>query len=1072
MRLIASAFSLLSVAALASAYDPAKPVLARNPALSATTIVFEYGTDLWSIPRAGGQARRLTTGAGIESLPAFSPDGKWVAFTGDYDGNPDVYVVSATGGAPKRLTYHPSADQVRGWTPDGKSILFASEMGHLLSQNRLYTVPVTGGWPAALPLPRGLTGAFSPDAARIAYIPHDLWQPAWKRYNGGQTTPIWIARLSDSKVEKVPRANSNDRNPMWVGDKVYFISDRNGSATLFAYDTGSKRVSQIVAPETMAVKSAAAGPGGIVFERFGGLYLYDFAAKAEKKVPIDIEDDLTELRPQFRAVGNQIENADISPSGARAVFEARGDIFTVPVDKGDARNLTQTNGTAERTPVWTPDGKKIGYLSDASGNYQFYVADQMGGGKPDVYQLSDKPTYYHALNWSPDGKKLLYIDQSLNLYFLDLETKKYKIIDREPYYMFGDRMDPSWSPDGKWILYTKRGRNKLMAIHVYNMDTGKTNQLTDGLSDAASAAFDKSGRFIYFLASTDVAQAISTGGMSSFGSRVTSSVYVIVLRAADPSPLAPESDEEKGEVADGPPAPPDRAVKIDFDGIGQRILALPIPAGEYGGLRPITPRSFLLQRESNLLRFSLASRQLTPFASSVGGVAINPKGDKALLNIFGGFAIVGTAAPVQPGQGAIDVSEMQSFVDPRAEWRQMFLEVWRNERDFLYDPNTHGLDVDKVIKRYEPYLENLSSRNDFNYLMEDMLNEVTVGHTFSGGGDVPGSRRVPGGLLGADYKLENGRYRFARVFDGENWNPNLRAPLTQPGAQVKTGEYLLAVNGRDLTDKQNVYEMFENTSGKQVRIKVGATPDGAGAREIVVVPIGNESGLRYKAWVEDNRRKVDQLSGGKISYVHMPDTGGSGFSSFNRYFLAQIDKDAVLVDDRYNEGGALSDYVVQILSRQVLGNGHQRDSEDFAIPIFSNEGPKAMLINEMAGSGGDALPWFFRTGKVGPLIGKRTWGGLVAAATGVSLMGGGFATAPQVAIYGVHGEWGPENNGVGPDIEVDEDPALWRQGRDPQLETAVNYLLDQLKKNPPKKYIRPAYPNYHKNDGLGKTKGG
>lgn len=1070
MRLVVTAsFLTLAIgAANAFDFDMSKPLLTRNPTLSATSIVFEFGTDLWSMPRDGGLARRLTTGAGEETNPSFSPDGKWVAFTGDYDGNPDVYVVSASGGAPKRLTYHPYPETVCGWSPDGKSILFASPMEQAMGQNRLYTVPVTGGWPTALPLPRGMTGSFSPSADRIAYIPHDLWQPEWKRYAGGQTTPIWIARLSDSKVEKVPRVNSNDRNPMWVGNKVYFVSDRNGRSTLFDYDLGSKKVTQLLAPEPIDIKSASAGPGAIVFERIGGIYLYDFATKSEKKVPVEISDDFLELRPGYRDVSNQVGGVDISPSGVRIVAEARGDVFTIPVDKGDPRNLTQTPGVAERSPVWSPDGSKIAFLSDASGNYQLTVVDQMDGGKPQNYVLSDKPSWYHSLSWSPDGKQVLYVDQDLNLYTLNLETKKYKIIDREPYYMFGDRMEPNWSPDSKWIVYCKHLKNKLAAVFVHNLETGKSTQITDGLSSASSACFDRGGRFIYFLASTDVAQTISVGGMSSFDHTVTQSAYFIVLRAADPTPLTPQSDEEMGDVQTGPKPSTDSATKIDFDGISQRILSLPIGPGAYDAIVPITPRSVLIVRAGTVLRYSFSSRQLMTFAQGVGGISVTPHGDKVLLLGAGGLQVVGTAAPVAPGAGAVDLEGMQSVVDPKAEWRQMFFEVWRNMRDFFYDPNTHGLDINKAIARYQPYLDNLASRADYNYLMQDMLNEVTVGHTFSGGGEVPSSRPIPGGLLGADYSLENGRYRFARVYGGENWNPTLRAPLTQPGGMVKAGEYLIAVNGRNLTDKENVFEAFENTAGKQVRIKVGATPDGAGARELVVVPLASDGALRYRAWVEDNRRKVDQLSAGKISYVHMPDTGTSGFASFNRYFTAQLDKDAVLVDDRFNQGGALSDYVVQILTRQVLGNAHQRTNEDFAIPMFSNEGPKAMLINEMAGSGGDALPWFFRTGKVGPLIGKRTWGGLVAAAQGVPLMAGGFATAPQVAIYGVKGEWGPENNGVAPDIDVDEDPALWRLGRDPQLETAVSYLLEELKKHPVKTYKRPDYKNYHKGDGLGR----
>lgn len=1103
MNLRTAAWLLIAVSASAAARQaPNDLLLARNPTLGADRIVFEFASDLWSVPRTGGQAHRLTDGPGLETHAQISPDNKWVAFTADYDGISNVYLVPIDGGQPKRLTYFPEQDAVVGWTPDSKSVLFASSHDHPMGQNRLFTVPVAGGMPAALPLPRGMTGAFSPDGNRIAYIPHDLWQPAWKQYKGGQTTPIWIARLSDSKIEKIPRNNSNDRYPMWIGKKIYFVSDRAGRSTIYAYDTDSKGVSQLLPPDTLDIKSASAGFGAIAFERLGAIYLYDIAGKTTKRVPIEIKNDLPEARATIASVGDEVASEDVSPNGVRAVFEAHGDIFTVPVDKGMPRNLTRTPGTAERSPTWSPDGASIAYISDESGDYKLYVQPQLGG-KPEVYELSEKPSFYHGFTWSPDSKRIAYVDQDLNLYTLEFATRKITKVDRDPYYMGGDTLGPNWSPDGKWLTYAKRLKNKLRAAFVYSLDTGKSTQVTDGLSDIASPVFDRGGRYLYFLSSTDVAESISTGGMSSGNHPISYNTYLIVLRATDPSPLGIDNDEEKAATPppavtpapdptapkapagptsptpNGPPAKPspDGETKIDFDGLGQRILWMPTMASNYVGLIAANPGSVFILRTGSVpsplngapaaLKYTLSERRLTPYATGVMDIVVTPKGDKALIRGYSGFQVVSTMGPAQPGQGSVQTGGMQAHIDPQAEWRQMFHEVWRNDRDFFYDPNVHGLDIKKAIARYEPYLANLGSRADYNYLMEDMLNEVVVGHTFTGGGSLPHSKFVSIGVLGADYSIENNRYRFQRIYTGENWNPGLLAPLTQPGAQVKPGEYLLAVEGQDLTAKDNIFEAFQGTAGRFVHITVGPNPDGSGSRTILVEPAGNERGLRELAWIEDNRKLVDKLSGGRVSYIYVPDTGDRGFAEFNRYFTAQLDKDAVLIDDRYNRGGALSDYIIQVLNRQVLGYAAQRSNEDFPIPIFSNEGPKAMLINEEAGSGGDALPYFFRESKTGPLIGTRTWGGLVAAMPGVPLLGGGGATAPQLGIYGVNGEWAAENKGVAPDMEVEEDPYLWRQGHDTQLEAAVKVLLDALAKNPPKVRPRPAFPNYHKNDGLG-----
>jgi tricorn protease len=1068
-------FLLLSALADASG----GPLLVRRPALTTDTIVFEFGSDLWTVPRDGGRARRLTVGQGVEDTPCVSPDGQWVAFTGDYDGNADVYVVPISGGQPRRLTYHPTPDVAVAWSPDGRSVLFASGMDRPDWQPRLYTVPATGGWPSALPLPRGAFGSFSPDGSHIAYTPFYPWQPDWKRYKGGQTTPVWIARLSDSRVESIPRNNSNDRSPMWVGESIYFLSDRDGRTTLYGYDTRSKRVSRLLPPGTLDIKNASAGPGAIVFERMGGLYLYDLRTRTERRVPIEIDDDFVEARPTQRNVSSMAQVNAISPSGARIAIEARGEVFTVPVAKGDARNLTRTPGVAERTPIWSPDGSKIAFLSDADGDYKLHVVDQMGTGTPDVYSLTIVPNAYHGLTWSPDGKRILFIDRGLCLHTLDLETRVSTLVDREPYYFIGESIMPSWSPDGKWIAYTKRGKNKLRAVHLYSVESGQTAQVTDGLSDASNAAFDRSGKYLYFVASTDLAQTVEWASMSSMTqARGNYTPYLIVLNANDPSPFSPESDEERPAPSAGGTASGGTQgasvggqlpeVTVDLDDISQRILSLPV-SGSFTALVPASPNTVMLVTSAGqMIRFSLETRRAAPFAEGVSRAIPTPQGDKVLLIGPGGTRVVGTQTAVQPGQGVVNTGGLTALVNPRAEWRQMFNEVWRNYRDFFYDPNVHGLDIAKAKARYEPYLDGLVSRHDYNYLMVDMLNEVSAGHISAGGGEVPEGPVVPGGLLGADYSIDQGRYRFARVYSGENWNPSLRAPLTQPGATVKAGEYLLAVNGRELTSAENVYAAFEGTADRQVKITVGPHPDGTGSRVITVVPVSGEEDLRSRAWVEDNRRKVQEMSGGRISYIYVPNTSRAGLESFNRYFTAQLGKDAVLVDARFNSGGLLADYIVQILSRRVLANAAQRDNEDFTVPVFVNEGPKAMLINEYAGSGGDALPWFFREMKLGPLIGTRTWGGLVGGMYAVPLMGGGFATTPQVGIYGLRGEWEMENGGCPPDIEVIEDPYLWRQGRDPQLESAVKYLMEQLAKNPPRTFQRPPFPNYHRDSGLGR----
>jgi len=1086
------AMTLILAASLCQAQAD-KPLLLQQPALSRTQIVFAFAGDLWRVSREGGDATRLTTGAGVESGPVFSPDGEQVAFRGEYDGNVDVFVVPATGGVPRRLTYHPGPDVPVAWTPDGKRVVFRSSRSSHSFFGRLFTIPVEGGFPAEAPLPMAEAGSYSPDGTRLAYMPLSPAFETWKRYRGGTTTPIWIATLADSRTEKIPRDNSNDFNPMWVENRVYFLSDRDGPVTLFSYDLAGKKVApvlrNVLGNNGLDLKSASAGPGAIVYEQFGSLHLLDLKSEKSRKVEIRLTGDIQSARPSLEKLASRIRIGRLSPSGARAVFEARGEVLTVPAEKGDIRNLTGTPGVAERDPSWSPDGQRIAYFSDESGEYRLHLRAQNGMGEAEKIDLDAAPAFYHAPLWSPDGKKIAYWDNRLTLWHLDLEKKTPVRVDSDTYDTPLDELNPSWSPDSKWIAYTKLLKNHLRAVFVHSLETRKNHQLTDGMSDAQHAAFDKNGKQLYFTASTDVGLGNAWLDLSSQEKRATRSVYLIVLGKDDPSPLAPESDEEKAtdsgqkpEAASqkGEVKSPAVAVTIDLENIDQRILALPIVARDYAGLLAgKTGALFLLENTPapppppgappdssaggrTLYKFDLQTRKIEKLTDGVRNFELSHNGEKMLYRQGERWTIAATGAAPKPGEGALKLEAMEARVDPRAEWRQMYREVWRIERDYFYDPGYHGLNLEAAAKKYEPYLENIAHRADLTYLFREMLGEMSVGHMRAGGGALPEVKRVRGGLLGADYKIENGRYRFARVYSGENWNPQLRAPLTQPGVNVVAGQYLLAVNGRDLRPPDNIYSLFEGAAGKSILLRVGPDPGGAGSREVTVVPVENEFGLRNLAWIEENRRAVDRLSGGKLAYVYLPNTAGPGYRSFNRYYFAQVGKEGAVIDERFNGGGQVAEYIIDYLKRPLMSYWATRYGEDFTTPQNAIFGPKAMIINEYAGSGGDALPWMFRQQRIGPLVGKRTWGGLVGTMGFPPLMDGGNVSAPNLAFYNLTGEWEVENRGVAPDIEVEYDPATVRAGRDPQLEKAVQVVLEELKKNPLPPRRKPQYPNYHK----------
>ena len=1039
----------------------------RHPTVNQSSIVFSFAGDLWSVKREGGSAVRLTTSPGSEMNPYFSPDGTMIAFTGQYSGDNNVYVMPAEGGEPSKLTYHPGTDIAVGWTNDSKSVVFMSSMGTTIDLPRLYSVTIGGGPPVALPLPTGTSASYSPDGAKLAYSPGFKWQNAWKRYRGGQTSKIWIADLSDSKVKEVPRANSNDTSPMWIGDKLYFLSDRNGPVTLYCHDTTSGKVTQCLSNTGFDMKSAVAGHGSIAIEQFGEIKLYDLESGSAKKIDIQISGEFPEARPQYKDAARLVLSTGLSPTGARAVFAARGDVWTVPAAKGDARNLTQSSDSCEREPSWSPDGQSIAYLSDAGGEYKLVVKDAVGRGDSKSYNLEGN-CYYYSPTWSPDSNKIAYTDNKHNLWVLDLKSAKSTLVDTNPYENPTYVLNGVWSPDSKWLAYYRDLDSHISAVFLYNLDSAKSTQVTDGLGDAKFPIFDNSGKYLYFTVSTNSGPSAAWLDLSSYRNiNSQSSVYCAVLRNDLPSPLAPESDDEKPKT-EAKTESKKEDFRIDLEGLDQRILALPVPAKNYVGLLAgpaesvmtvdLAPLANILsQGRASLSKFSFHDKSVTPLMSGLFGVNVTPNGEKALIFTGTSYQLVPTSAPVAPGQGALNTSGMQALVEPMKEWKQMFREALRVQREFFYAPNYHGIDLQQLENKYEPFVSNVRSRSDLNYLLEDMLGEICVGHMYIGGGDVPGVEGVPGGLLGADYALEGGRYRFARVFNGENWNPSLRAPLTAPGVNVKVGEYLLAVNGRDLSTRQNIHQVMEMTADKQVTIKVGPTPDGKDSREVTVVPVPDESGLRLLAWREDNRRTVEKLSGGKLGYMHIPDTNVGGWTNFNRYFYAQVGKEGLIVDERFNHGGQVDDFMVDNMSRPLMSMWTSRYGKDFPSPFSQIYGPKVMIVNEYAGSGGDYFPWHFKKAKLGPVVGKRTWGGLVGILNFPTFIDGGSVTSPNIAFYNPDGTWDVENYGVDPTIEVEFDPYLWRKGHDAQLERAVDEAMKLLAKQPKSTVKKPAY---------------
>ncbi len=1052
-----------------------------QPAISNNHIAFIYAEDLWVANLDGTNARRLTIDEGVESSPVFSPDGSLIAFSAQYDGNTDVFTIPVNGGVPTRLTWHPGSDYVRGFTNDGQDVLFVSQRNVFTNRYlQLFTVPVTGGYPTQLVIPNAYKASYSPDGNSIAYTPIAGRYRQWKNYRGGTTTTIWLLSFTDHSVTKIPQPEGrcNDTDPMWVGDKVYFRSDRNGEFNLFVYDVNSKGIQQITQFEDFPIISCSHGNGNIIFEQAGYLHTFDLEANTNKKLSIGISADLLELRARYVKGGKYIRSADISPSGARAVFDFRGDIVTLPAEKGDPRNITETTTAHEKFPSWSPDGKSIAYFSDASGEYELHIKPQDGKGEAKIFPLNGTGFYAYP-SWSPDSKHISFVDNGRNLYLLEVSTSTIKKIDSDELYAPGPFRDifSDWAFDSNWFTYTKVTSTYFKQVFMYSIKKGKSYPVTDGMSDASDPVFDPSGKYLYFFASTDAGPVVNWFDQSTADMEMTKSIYLVTLQKGLVSPFAKESDEEevkdekeKAEEADvdskkGKKGKADekeeekeKKLEVDFDGINNRIVDIPIKAGDYSQLGVGKEGEILYIADGKMLhKYDLKERKDEQIME-LNGYVVSADSKKMLFRKGRNFSISNTASKPKPGKGQLKTGSISVKMDPQKEWVNIFNEAWRVNRDYFYDPGMHGADWPAMKEKYKVFLPHLACRSDLNTIIQWMCSELAVGHHRGGGGDrISSTNYVGGGLLGVDYVISNNRYQFNKIYGGLNWNPKMRSPLTEPGVNAEEGDYLLAVNGKDLTADANIYSFFENTSGKIVELTIGKNPDYTGSKVVKVVPVSSEYSLRNRDWVEGNLQKVHEATNGQVAYVYVPNTAGLGHEYFKRYFFPQANKKAIIIDERFNGGGLLADYYIDILMRPYQAHWNMRYGKDLKSPSASIQGPKVMIIDETAGSGGDMLPWMFRKFNVGTLIGKRTWGGLVGVLGFPEFIDGGSVTAPNVAIWTKDG-FVVENVGVPPDIEVEQWPAEVIQGGDPQLEKAIEVVLKKLEENPQEEPQRPPYP--------------
>ncbi len=1059
----------------------------RQPTVSERHIAFVYAGDVWVMPKEGGTAQRLSSPAGEESFPRFSPDGSRIAFVGHYDGNTDIYVVPTLGGDPVRVTHHPMSDRLLGWWPDGESLLYASSMESGRQRfNQFYRVSASGGLPEKLPVPYGEFAAVSPDGGQLAYVHKSRAFRTWKRYRGGWAPDVWTFDLETFESRNLTDHPANDDQPMWHGRTVYFLSDRGPEEryNLWAYDLEGDGMRQVTRFAEHDVHFPSLGPSEIVFEAAGRLHLLDLETEEAREVDVRVVTDRSTLRPRPEGVSNVIFDQGVSPSAARALFEARGEIFSVPAEHGPVLALTRSSGVAERYPAWSPDGRQVAYWSDRSGEYELWVRPADGTGEErQVTELG--PGFRYRPYWSPDSRKVAFIDQAMRIRTVDVESGEVTEVDQGLWMYHGalNAFAPAWSSDSRWLAWDRGLENRKDAIFLFDTRNGERHQVTSGFYDDGSPAFDPEGQYLYYLSGRNLSPSYSDL-QNTWVYANTTRIVAVPLREDVPSPLAPRQDvegedeeEENGDDQEndengenGQEAPP--PVEIDLEGFERRAVVLPPPAGNYagnyGGLAGAKgklvyrrmPRTGAAEDESSpLLFWDLEAREEKTVLEDADWHLLAANGERLLVRVNDSYHIV-KLEPDQKAEKPLRTGELEARVDPAAEWRQLFADAWRFQRDYFYDPNLHGLDWPAMRERYGALIEDAVTRWDVNYVLGELIAELDASHTYRGGGDleeVP-SRTV--GLLGVDWELTDGAYRIARIVEGAPWDDaEVRSPLREPGVDVDQGDFVLAVNGVPLDPERDPWAALDGLAGQAVLLTVNDRPTLEGARRVLVETLtaDEETRLRHLAWINANRRRVEEATGGRVGYVYVPDTGLGGQTELVRQFVAQFDREGLIVDERWNSGGQIPDRFVELLDRPPLAWWAVRDGRDWQWPPVAHFGPTAMLINGWSGSGGDAFPDYFRKREVGPLIGTRTWGGLIGITGAPPLVDGGGVTVPTFRMYDPDGEWFAEGHGVDPDIEVPEDPTALARGNDPQLERAIEWVMQELERRPSPAPKRPEY---------------